>query len=141
MTVAKKSLFNILLFFLVIVVLESIGYFILKIKDHDKGIDSTSIHRFSKYRLFELNPDYRGRALRTGDKQTHSRDGFRRDSEVSVKKPKEVIRIFYMGGSQLYGSNATTERGYPFHRDLFNSEGIDKASENYLNRKLSEAGS
>ena len=107
----------------------------LKLRDHDKGIDSSSIHRLSKYRHFELNPNYRGRRFQKGQK-VHSSDGFRRDSSISIKKPKDVIRIFYMGGSQLYGTESATESGYPLHRGLFNSEGIDKVSEELLNEKL-----
>ena len=139
MQTSKKLLFTTLAVFFVIACLELIGFTILKLKDHDKGIDSTSIHRFSKYRHYELNPNYRGRKLRTGGQKTHSSDGFRRDSSISIKKPKDVIRIFYMGGSQLYGSNASTISGFPFHRDLLNSEGIDKISENLLNQKLKDS--
>ena len=135
----KKLVFTILAAIIVISCLELIGFTILKLKDHDKGIDSTSIHRFSKYRHYELNPNYRGRELRTAGQRTHSSDGFRRDSSIAVEKPKDVIRIFYMGGSQLYGSNASTINGFPFHRDLLNSEGIDKFSEELLNKKLKDS--
>lgn len=135
----KKLVFTILAVIIVISCLELIGFIILKLNDHDKGIDSTSIHRFSKYRHYELNPKYRGRKLRTAGQRTHSSDGFRRDSSIAVEKPKDVIRIFYMGGSQLYGSNASTRSGFPFHRDLLNSEGIDKFSEELLNKKLKDS--
>jgi hypothetical protein len=132
----KKLIFTVLTVIFMIFCLELIGFTVLKLKDHDKGIDATSIHRFSQYRNFELNPNYRGRKLRTAGQKTHSSDGFRRNSSISIEKPSNVIRIFYMGGSQLYGSNASTMSGFPFHRDLLNSEGIDKISEDLLNKKL-----
>jgi len=131
----KKLIFTGLTIIFVFSCVELIGFAVLKLRDHDKGIDSSSIHRLSKYRLFELNPNYRGRKFQKGYKP-HSSDGFRRNSSISVNKPKNVIRIFYMGGSQLYGAEAALESGYSLHRGLLNSEGIDKVSEDLLNEKL-----
>lgn len=138
----KKLMFIVLTVVLVIAFMELIGFIILKLNDHDKGIDSSTVHRLSKYRHYELNPDYRGRWEKYGQKkgpQPHSKRGFRRDSSISIKKPTNVIRVFYMGGSQLYGAEASTESGYPSHRGLLNTEGIDKVSENILNEKLKDS--
>lgn len=65
----------------------------------------------------------------------HNAQGFRRDSDVSVEKPPNTIRIFLLGGSAAYGDVG----GYPeidrHHSHLENDQLIDY----YLEKKLNAA--
>lgn len=94
----------------------------------DLPLEESNAHIFSPYRGHELRP---GKAYKPG---SHSEQGFRRDTAVSLEKPLRTFRIFVLGGSALYGVGAGGK--YPYAPPLKNSEGIDFAIESSLNEKL-----
>lgn len=64
----------------------------------------------------------------------HNSMGFRRSSEVSVKKPEGTYRIFLMGGSAAYGLGGTWPHMQSKYTVLDNSQTIDAYLERILNK-------
>ena len=62
--------------------------------------------------------------------------GFRRSSEVPVKKPKGTYRIFLMGGSTAYGFGGTWPHIQTEYSVLDNSQTIDVYLERILSKSL-----
>jgi hypothetical protein len=83
-----------------------------------------------EFTAYRMNPAY-GRVDRQHDAQ-----GFRRDTDVSLEKPAETVRIFITGGSTAYGYT-TNMPEYTDNRWrlLYNNQTIDY----YLEQKLNQA--
>lgn len=62
----------------------------------------------------------------------HDAQGFRRDTDVSLEKPSNTIRIFFLGGSAAYGCEGLYTEIEPRYTRLYNNQTIDY----YLERKL-----
>ena len=93
-----------------------------------KSLHSMALRdEFTGYRM---NPAY-GRVDRQHDAQ-----GFRRDTDVSLEKPPNTVRIFITGGSTAYG-HTTAMPEYTDNRWLllYNNQTIDY----YLEQKLNQA--
>jgi lysophospholipase L1-like esterase len=65
----------------------------------------------------------------------HDAEGFRRDSDVSVEKPLNTVRIFLVGGSAAYGDSGGYPEIEPRHYYLYNNQLIDY----FLEQKLTSA--
>lgn len=68
----------------------------------------------------------------------HNREGFRRDIEVSLDKPTNTVRVFFLGGSTAYGCEGLMPEVDPTWRRLYNKELIDAYLERMLNEKHPE---
>jgi len=79
-----------------------------------------------EYRGWRLNPAY----ARIG--RQHDAQGFRRDRDVSLKKPPNTIRIFMTGGSVTYGFGGDQDDRGQFVSD-------NQTIEYYLERQLNQA--
>lgn len=62
----------------------------------------------------------------------HDAQGFRRDTDVTLEKPSNTIRIFFLGGSAAYGCEGLYTEIEPRYTRLYNNQTIDY----YLERKL-----
>lgn len=62
----------------------------------------------------------------------HDAQGFRRDTDVTLEKPSNTIRIFFLGGSAAYGCEGLYPEIEPRYTRLYNNQTID----HYLERKL-----
>jgi lysophospholipase L1-like esterase len=89
---------------------------------------------YDPYRGHKLNPNY---YYPNHDIFPHSKDGFRRDIPVSIKKAKNTIRIIVMGASALYGLGA--QGPYPIRPILKNNQTITYYLEKKLNHKFKQA--
>lgn len=63
----------------------------------------------------------------------HNAQGFRRDSDVSVEKPPNTVRIFLVGGSAAYGDSGGYPEIEPRRYFLYNNQLIDYFLEQKLN--------
>jgi lysophospholipase L1-like esterase len=63
----------------------------------------------------------------------HDAQGFRRDGDVSLEKPANTVRIFFLGGSAAYGDVGSYPEIDPSHRHLYNNQLIDHYLEEELN--------
>ena len=68
----------------------------------------------------------------------HDHEGFRRDSDVSLEKPPNTVRIFFIGGSAAYGCEGLFRSLDPDWRRIYNSETIDAWLEKRLQREHPE---
>ena len=55
----------------------------------------------------------------------HDAQGFRRDSDVSLEKPSNTVRIFFLGGSAAYGTEGQYRDLDPEWQKLYNRDLID----------------
>jgi lysophospholipase L1-like esterase len=81
-----------------------------------------------RWTAFRNNPNYKDNGTQL------NAEGFRRDQNVSLDKPPDSIRIFFLGGSVAYGG----ETLYPeidYHWRIDNHQTIDY----YLEKRLSSA--
>jgi lysophospholipase L1-like esterase len=79
-----------------------------------------------RWTAFRNNPDYGSNGVQL------NQDGFRRDRSVSLDKPPDTVRIFFLGGSVAYGG----ETLYPEIEDRWridNQQTIDHYLETRLN--------
>jgi lysophospholipase L1-like esterase len=79
-----------------------------------------------RWTAFRNNPGYKSDSVQL------NQDGFRRDRSVSVDKPQDTVRIFFLGGSVAYGG----ETLYPEiddHWRINNQQTIDHYLETRLN--------
>ncbi len=113
--------------------LELGGAYILHAKDQGEDVRSGARHLYHPYRSHQLNPDYL-REFDTHGAKVHSVDGFRSDTEYSIDKPADTIRIIMLGGSALYGIGATDP--YPQVPTLRNDETISWHLEKMLRERL-----
>jgi len=127
----KRVLFSLVLLVLVCGVLELAGRLYLKAFE---GFDGKHLMRyeFDPYKNVVPTPNYvdtRG--------VHHNARGFRRLTEVPVRKPSDTYRIFLMGGSTAYGLGGLwphVQRDYAVLRD---SETIAANLERYFADSLS----
>jgi lysophospholipase L1-like esterase len=82
-----------------------------------------------RWAAFRNNPNYREDGVRVNSQ------GFRRDQDVSIEKPRDEIRIFLLGGSVAYGAETLYPEVDEHWRRLDNKETID----HYLESKLNSA--
>jgi lysophospholipase L1-like esterase len=80
-----------------------------------------------RWAAFRNNPNYKEDGVRV------NAEGFRRDQDVSVAKPRDEIRIFLLGGSVAYGAETLYPEIDEHWRRLDNKETIDHYLENRLN--------
>src|SRR5690349_16758642 len=64
----------------------------------------------------------------------HTPEGFRRDADVSLQKPPNTVRIFFLGGSAAYGCEGLYQQLDPGWQRLYTRDLIDA----YLERKLQQ---
>src|ERR1700677_3737398 len=65
-----------------------------------------------RWTSFRNNPGYKSNRVQV------SGDGFRRDRSVSVDKPPDTVRIFFLGGSVTYGGETLyPEIDHPWQND------------------------
>jgi lysophospholipase L1-like esterase len=64
----------------------------------------------------------------------HDRQGFRRQTDVSVQKPADTVRIFFLGGSAAYGCEGLYPQLDPGWQRLYTRDLIDA----YLEKKLQQ---
>jgi lysophospholipase L1-like esterase len=79
-----------------------------------------------RWTAFRNNPGYKSNGVQL------NQDGFRRDQSVSVDKPADTVRIFFLGGSVAYGGDTL----YPEIDDRWridNRQTIDHYLETRLN--------
>ena len=79
-----------------------------------------------RWTAFRNNPGYKSDSVQL------NQDGFRRGRSVSVDKPQDTVRIFFLGGSVAYGG----ETLYPEiddHWRIDNQQTIDHYLETRLN--------
>ena len=96
-------------------------------------------HIYSRYRTWELNPDYHS-DFRTHGRRIHSPDGFREEKAVEKKKPEGTFRVIAMGASALYGLGSDGTQSFPYTPVLMNDETIDFFLEQMVNEDLQKAG-
>lgn len=130
----KRRFREVALLLILGIAFEFFSFLFLSFKDIGKG-SSSERHLFSPYRAHELNPNY-SRKFDTGGKRIHSTQGLRRDSDIEVPKPKNIIRILAMGGSTLYGIGVQKKQDYPLSPTLQNDETIPFFLEKKLNTSL-----
>jgi lysophospholipase L1-like esterase len=63
----------------------------------------------------------------------HDAQGFRHDGDVSLEKPPNTVRIFFLGGSAAYGDVGGYPEIDPSHGHLYNNQLIDHYLEEELN--------
>jgi len=68
----------------------------------------------------------------------HNSAGFRRSSEVSVDKPANTVRIFFVGGSAAYGTEGQYPSLDPNWKKLYNKDLIDASLERKLQQRHPE---
>jgi lysophospholipase L1-like esterase len=68
----------------------------------------------------------------------HDHQGFRRDGDVSLEKPPNTVRIFFLGGSAAYGSEGLFRALDPDWRRIYNRDLIDVWLEKRLQREHPE---
>ncbi|MBK9177658.1 MAG: SGNH/GDSL hydrolase family protein [Flavobacteriales bacterium] len=92
---------------------------------------STNKFRFNSYRVYEHVPGFR-----EGDGERDwiiiNGNGFRRDADVSLKKPAGTKRVFFLGGSAAHGISSAAP--YPVVH-IYQDETVDA----HLERMLKEA--
>ncbi|MBL4844261.1 MAG: hypothetical protein JKY65_01935 [Planctomycetes bacterium] len=85
----------------------------------------------------ELDPTY----APSGWKPQHNAQGFKYPEDISGAKPTDVIRIFALGGSTLYGWGNSHLKSYPVSREhLTNKETITFFLEKKLNAHFAASG-
>src|SRR5262249_36699736 len=88
---------------------------------------------FNYYRVYEHIPGFR-EGDKNGDWIVIDKNGFRRTTDVAIKKPPNTYRIFLMGGSAAHG--VSSREPYPM-RHIYQNETIDAYLEKKLNQKFS----
>src|SRR4030095_13242946 len=124
----RKNLYYFLfLFVFTLIVLEIFGRVYLS-KVLQKS--SEQKFRFNSYRIYEHVPGFH-----EGDGKKDwiiiNRQGFRRGSDVTKKKPQNTFRVFLMGGSVAHGISSAAP--YPIVH-IYEDQTIDA----YLERKLKQ---
>lgn len=125
----KKLLFSVLLLLGVIGVLEVSAIWYLKLF---RGYDGVHLlqYEFDPYKNILPTRNYVDtRGIR------HNSQGFRRSTEVLVKKPEKTYRIFLMGASTAYGLGGLWPHLQREYAVIDNSKTIDA----FLERSLNEA--
>lgn len=101
----KKFLIANLIFLSIIVILvESISFLIIKNKLGDFELETqggtTMVRSF--YQVWQHPNGYKSWSGKT----EFNNQGFRRRDDLTFEKPEDVVRIFFMGGSAAFGSQA-----------------------------------
>ena len=68
----------------------------------------------------------------------HNRQGFRRDADVSLEKPANTVRIFFLGGSAAYGCEGLFPELDPDWQRLDNRDLIDACLQKKLQQRHPE---
>jgi len=134
----KKPASRVLYVAFVIALVELSCCVYLKVRIVDPLPDGWA-HIYSRYRTWELNPDYHS-DFRTKGKKIHSPDGFREDKAVEKKKPEGTFRVIAMGASVLYGLGSDGTQDYPYTPALMNDATIDYFLEQMVNEELAKRG-
>jgi len=87
-------------------------------------------HLVDFYRFYRVNPEFRTRTIRVN----HA--GFRNDEEITRDKPANVVRIVMMGGSTVWGEDAS---GSPVGT-IDNRDTIAAHLETVLNERAASRG-
>jgi hypothetical protein len=82
-------------------------------------------HLVDFYRFYRVNPAYRSRTVRV------DAAGFRNDEEITAEKPPGVYRIVMIGGSTVWGEDASS----PFSGVVDNTNTMAAHLERTLNRR------
>jgi hypothetical protein len=95
----------------------------------------------SAYRTFQLNVTYGTGAPPDKERfyRTHNAQGFKYPHDTPKEKPANTLRIFALGGSQLYGWGSEGAR-YGNHMHLANDETVTFFLEQMIKRRLAERG-
>ena len=126
----KRVLFIVIVFVLVLAVAEGLSVLYLR---RFQGYDG---HHLNKY-VFDPYKDLLPAPGYVDTRGVHHNSvGFRRRTEVELRKPDDVYRIFLMGASTAYGEGGLWEHIEPNYPILKDQETIDA----YLERKLNALG-
>ncbi|MEM7299054.1 MAG: hypothetical protein AAF391_12410, partial [Bacteroidota bacterium] len=104
MSQTRVALFVLITFGIIALIFEGFSFLILKIKlgDFDLSIQGNGTMVESSYQVWEHPANYT-----TWSGKTHFNNlAFRRLEDTSIEKPPGVKRIFIMGGSAAFGSQA-----------------------------------
>lgn len=107
----KKFLIaNIVFITIIVVLIESVSWVIIKNKIGEFDLETqggtTMVRSF--YQVWEHPADYKSWSSMT----EFNNLGFRRREETSFEKPDNTVRIFFMGGSAAFGSQAMPSSMY-----------------------------
>ncbi|MFI5217987.1 MAG: SGNH/GDSL hydrolase family protein [Bacteroidia bacterium] len=124
----KNILYFLFLFLFILVCLEIFGkIYLTKILEKSPNPK----FRFNSYRIYEHIPNFtEGKDGKDWIKINGQ--GFRRMTEVALKKPTNTFRVFFMGGSAAHGISSSPP--YPL-RHIYMNETIDYYLEKILKEK------
>lgn len=128
LSLRKKILFTAILLGLMLALLEGVAIVYLRAT---QGYDGRHLlqYAFDPYKNILPTPGYRDiRGV------THNSVGFRRRTEVEVRKPEGTLRVFLMGASTAFGTGGLWSHIDPNYPVLDDSETIDAYIEPMLQR-------